>query len=355
MFEQNSKDQKIFYATEDSRHAFCIEETIANEILKIHHNDILTETQSAVWKSDWHKHSWCEIVICLSGEEQILFDNQPSIIMKSHDICIIPEKTLHSCRPISNTQKRISILLSNLPISKNIKEMPLSLIIDTINQKKQIIQIENDSTLYSIIQEVLTALQTEHPFNSIFFKYQILLFVLKCLGKIYYRDHLFSIHKYNFNTSLFHHDSNSIRLQQIEMFLGKYYANCTLKDLANFLNLGTRQTSRLVIQHYGMTFKETVNHYRILTAQKLLLEGKKINQVAEYVGYKSLVGFRTTFKALVNCTPSEFLERYVVQGLPQTSNLLSFHQEFISSKEPIYNTSSIPPQKKGEKNASTKK
>lgn len=322
---------KHLYNVEKSRHAFSIEETIKSEILKVHHNDILAETKSLLWKSDWHSHTWCEIVVLFSGEEQILFEDHPDIIMKAHDICIIPEKTKHSCQPISEVQKRMSILVSVQTLKANAANRPnkqlLNFVLnDSINKNKKVIQLKRVADLYDDICSVLTIVQSSTPFNGILFKHQILLFVLKCFDIIYNKNTPAPL-AHQFDTSLFIHDSTDIRFQKIETFLGKNYADCTLEDLSAFLSLGSRQTSRLVMQHYGMTFKEVINHYRILTAQKLLLEGKKIDFVIEYVGYKSSVGFRKAFKQFSNCTPSEFIERYFIQGLPPPTDLLSFKEK----------------------------
>lgn len=56
----------------------------------------------------------------------------------------------------------------------------------------------------------------------------------------------------------------------------------------------------------GASFFDYVNEYRINEAKQLLLQGEKIDAVAEQVGYNSSNVFRRVFKKMTNMTPSEW-------------------------------------------------
>ena len=110
--------KEILYPSKKGRHAFEIVEALGDVTLTILHNNILDETESTLWKSDWHYHSLCEIVVLCSGDEHILFEDQTFVAMNPHDICIIPKGLSHFCSPVGERQKRISLLWRNpLPAS----------------------------------------------------------------------------------------------------------------------------------------------------------------------------------------------------------------------------------------------
>lgn len=56
----------------------------------------------------------------------------------------------------------------------------------------------------------------------------------------------------------------------------------------------------------GASFFDYVNEYRINEAKQLLLQGEKVDAVAEQVGYNSSNVFRRVFKKMTNMTPSEW-------------------------------------------------
>ena len=96
----------------------------------------------------------------------------------------------------------------------------------------------------------------------------------------------------------------------IEDFLYRNaYHSFTIRELADYLHLSERQTSRILLRQFGFTFKQIVNNNRIQTAKMMLLRGESINRTAELVGYQSINGFRKAFKAVEGVTPNEFVKR----------------------------------------------
>lgn len=79
----------------------------------------------------------------------------------------------------------------------------------------------------------------------------------------------------------------------IHEFLSLHYNdNIRLCDLANELHLSERQTERLVIQHTGKTFKNTLSDIRVTTAKQLISSSAMSqSEAAKYVGYESYAGY----------------------------------------------------------------
>ena len=77
-----------------------------------------------------------------------------------------------------------------------------------------------------------------------------------------------------------------------EFFALNYNRDICLDDIANVLNLSSKQAERLIIKFTGESFKKTLKNYRIDAANKLISQNNlPLSQIAEKVGYKSYSGF----------------------------------------------------------------
>lgn len=85
------------------------------------------------------------------------------------------------------------------------------------------------------------------------------------------------------------------------------YRTLTLSELANRLGLGTRQTERLLMKHYNMTFSRKKAEARMFTASLLLTETKKsISEISEELGFSSYEHFANAFKKYYSVTPAVY-------------------------------------------------
>lgn len=85
------------------------------------------------------------------------------------------------------------------------------------------------------------------------------------------------------------------------------YKNLTLDALARQLNLGKRQTERLLQKHYNKTFLQKKTEARMSAACLLLDEStKSMAAIADELGYSSAEHFTNAFKRYYHVTPSGF-------------------------------------------------
>ncbi len=85
------------------------------------------------------------------------------------------------------------------------------------------------------------------------------------------------------------------------------YKNITLQGLSQKLGLGTRQTERLLKEHYNKTFQQKKTESRMFAACTLLRESSKsIGEIAEELGYSSCEHFSWSFKKYCGQSPSEW-------------------------------------------------
>ena len=85
------------------------------------------------------------------------------------------------------------------------------------------------------------------------------------------------------------------------------YKDLTLSKLAERVNLGPRQTERLLNKHYNMTFSQKKAEAR-MSAALLLLKGtqKSIGEISEELGFSSPEHFSNAFKKYFKKTPGTY-------------------------------------------------
>ena len=91
-----------------------------------------------------------------------------------------------------------------------------------------------------------------------------------------------------------------------EAFLYEY-ASLTLPMLAGRLNLSTRQTQRLLTEHYGMNFQSKKTEAKMSAAALMLrLPDRTITGIADELGYSSVEHFSSAFKKYYGMSASRY-------------------------------------------------
>lgn len=88
--------------------------------------------------------------------------------------------------------------------------------------------------------------------------------------------------------------------------------NINLNTMAERLGTTRHNTSQIINEHFGLTFFELINEFRIKDAMEILkndASGKKnIIDVAYEVGYNNKVTFNKSFKKINDITPSQYVK-----------------------------------------------
>ena len=102
--------------------------------------------------------------------------------------------------------------------------------------------------------------------------------------------------------------TKSSDIHTIEMFFSSEREDkCTRKNLAQQLHCSERQVNRILMQLYGMNFRQKKQQTRIDYAKFLLRNtDKKISEICTLVGYADETAFYKSFKANCQMTPQEF-------------------------------------------------
>lgn len=88
--------------------------------------------------------------------------------------------------------------------------------------------------------------------------------------------------------------------------------NLTLEMLSQRTGIGRNTLSSLITHHYGMSFRDVVNHYRVDAVKKYLLENPSATQeaAAYHCGFKDASSLNRKFRELENDTPLMWLTHH---------------------------------------------
>lgn len=104
------------------------------------------------------------------------------------------------------------------------------------------------------------------------------------------------------------HDKREDRYGKIEGFFHENYAHMvTEEDLARYLSVSKRQTSRILRQLCGKSFHEKLEETRMHYAlQRLMCTDESVEDIALRVGYAAASGFYVAFKKSFGITPAQY-------------------------------------------------
>ena len=158
-----------------------------------------------------------------------------------------------------------------------------------------------DTGIHEVIKQIFAELESSHSDSELMLQallQQLLLLVVRH----YERDDV----KEN---TLIANTSNKTDLTYLiieEAFLYDY-RDLTLDSLAAQVNLGKRQTERLLQKHYNKTFLQKRTEARMSAACLLLNESNKsIAGIADELGYSSAEHFTNAFRQFYGMTPSGY-------------------------------------------------
>lgn len=104
-----------------------------------------------------------------------------------------------------------------------------------------------------------------------------------------------------------HDDTREGAMKRMTDFIqAHYHENLKLEMLAETFSYNSGYLGKLFKSHTGESFNVYLDKVRIEQAKRLLLEGKKVHQVAVEIGYANADYFHAKFKKYVGCSPSSY-------------------------------------------------
>jgi two-component system response regulator YesN len=86
--------------------------------------------------------------------------------------------------------------------------------------------------------------------------------------------------------------------------------NLTIGDYASHIHLSTSYFASLFKKTKGLTVHQYILKEKIGAAQKMLLQGRQVQEIAGALGFEDRRYFTEVFKKITGMTPTEFMRRY---------------------------------------------
>jgi two-component system response regulator YesN len=95
--------------------------------------------------------------------------------------------------------------------------------------------------------------------------------------------------------------------KQARKYINSHYAkNISLCDIAEEFGVTSSYLSRVFKEDVGKTIVEYLNCFRIQRAQKMIMDGIKLKDLYERIGFNSHTYFYTVFKQITGQTPLQY-------------------------------------------------
>lgn len=249
-----------------------------------------------------HFHEDYEIYYLLSGE-RYFFINNKTYYLKQGDIAFIAKDDLHKSLDAGAVDhERIVVLFKPRFLQQLVSPADQEQLLTPFHQATRTthLNIHEQQHLESLLFQLLKENHANEICAELLFRSVFLQFLIY-LRRIVPTDQ-----------EAFEYESPiHQKISEISDYLNDHYKDSlSLTTVANTFYLNASYLSRTFKQITGFSFIEYINHLRIKEAQKLLRETKwKVTDIADEVGFESLVHFGRVFKRISQLSPLEFRKK----------------------------------------------
>ncbi len=258
-----------------------------------------------------HTHPFYEIQAVVTGIYSIEFPNHDSVSdrlirMEGDMLCLVPPSCYHCSLPISDNPQKLALRFS-CELSENDKHLtPLYASFGAVLSGITEPYVLHSAELCAMLLQIHKELVSPEVGADVMAQLHLSQFYIKLLR---FLDFYHPVKTQTGNRTPKSYDS---RYNQIEWYFGDHFAHpITEDDLAVTLGLSKRQTSRVLQQIYGMSFREKLVSIRMNNAAGLLMRtDTAIDQIARMVGYETTAGFLAAFKKFFGISCVEYRANY---------------------------------------------
>lgn len=245
-----------------------------------------------------HTHVAAELFVCIRGE--ILIDTQFSVfVLKEGDAALVPPGIMHYKIPDESGSEYEAILFSCKHRNVSNTEDIYHRLIPFFTENKIFLFRKRPDVVASVVEIVELAKKKDA--------------LLPALKGAELLIHLTENAECGQKTAggMRTADSDYNRLSVLENYMEtSFMKSLSIKEVADYLHLSTRQVDRIVRKHLGTSFHQAIMERRIRTAEKMLLTtDMTAENIGFSVGFSSLSGFYREFVKAYGMTPGEYRKR----------------------------------------------
>lgn len=255
-----------------------------------------------------HSHTGYEVQVALEGEYYVEFDGEKVLMRAPDTLCLIPPGRSHNSYYAGGQTRQMSVGLRFGCRQKQTPGEPSGLLdlLELFPKDEPILFTDGElcQTIRRFSEELSAPdVGSELLLDALLRQFFIQLFrALKAAGGPRTRDRS-------------DHDKREDRYGKIEEFFHEHYARpITEEDLARYLSVSKRQTSRILRQLCGKSFHEKLEEIRMHYAlRRLVRTDEPVERIALQVGYAAASGFYVAFKRSFGMTPAQYRRTCAMQ------------------------------------------
>ena len=282
-----------FYENKNSR--YNMEVTVGNLRVTVYDRRYLNEYSVTY---GMHSHYFYELFFVLTGEARVISEEKTRVV-RADDLYVIPPGCQHMREFYEEgnpcEQEPVRFTYEKLPKGEDV----YSLIDKLIGSQRDVLVEEHCTTVRPLFEMLCSETDNHAPLEKRKVQALITILILEVIRHCYP-----NLEWKNDRPN----DGVPSRNFIIEDFFSRRYPeNVVLVDLAVALNLSAKQTSRILMELYGVTFRKKLTETRMQIAKSLLRYTETpLDEIAAGVGYQSLNGFYEAFRAEVGMSPSHY-------------------------------------------------
>lgn len=254
------------------------------------------------FKMSFHSHDFCEIAYVAEGKGFHHIEQQTFPVSKG-DLFVLPVGVSHVFRP-SSTKQRGLIVYNCVFQEKWLYRLPPELILPDM---LALFRPESGSKMWISMHDAYG--QFETTFREMHYEYSARSSAMLPMLTACFIQLLIKITRLHHSEDILsraqpHQNPLDAVISYIHAHLGE---RLNLSDLAQRSGISERHLHRLFKTHTGQSFTHYIQNLRIERAQQSLRStAKKIQQIAEDVGYRDVDSFYRVFKQIVGQTPGHY-------------------------------------------------
>ncbi|SDZ19043.1 two-component system, response regulator YesN [Evansella caseinilytica] len=175
---------------------------------------------------------------------------------------------------------------------KKIKNAFVKILSGTISKLSGSTNEREREEISRLSEQVIEVYQQRNIAELVKFSKQLMEKIMKCLS---------------------HGDTETQMKKMIDFINRRYNENLKLETLAEVFNYNSAYLGKLFKNFTGEYFNTYLDKIRIENGKKLLLDGYKVYQVAEAIGYSNVDYFHSKFKKYEKISPSAYRRQYMQQ------------------------------------------
>lgn len=252
-----------------------------------------------------HSHNNYEFHLIIDGVGRIESETG-TVELLSQQAAIIPSGVVHKGISMdAGNSIKTNFTFTIERIDRKGKEDYYTTLVDAFNSYNCVYKIPHAGKYSEYLEKVFTEIYSTGTFVEQRLRCIFLLFITDLVNDIKPNGLLQSDEDASRQITK---DSYKLTRALMEEYVTRYFhKQITLGDLAAVVHLSLKQTERVFVKNFGISFKQYIKKLRIGSAKYMLAEtDMPLDEIASRSGYVSYNGFYKLFKTEMKISPQEY-------------------------------------------------